>query len=263
MIRDLASIEHEIALKDQDSTFLMRMIPYRTVDNVIDGVVMTFVDITDRKRHEHERGMLSAIVNSSFDAIIGHTLEGTVTSWNRAAETMFGYEAADIIGKPMATLFPTGRLHEAEALSKSIGQGEVMTSFDTELVRKNGGHRGRHRLAARRKPRRASRLGIVRRETRVLRDRRSLRSDRRRFRNSASRRSPTSRRSRRSAARRPGGSGDGSGQLLQTAGKRGRPHQVPQLERVSHGPSLVTASSAKSLNDTRRATRRLSGSTAR
>jgi two-component system, chemotaxis family, CheB/CheR fusion protein len=137
VVRDLASIEHEITLKDRDTTFLMRMLPYRTVDNVIDGVVMTFVDISDRKRHERERAMLSAIVDSSFDAIIGHTLEGTITSWNRAAEKMFGYGAADIIGKPMATLFPPARLHEAEALPKRIDQGEVMRSFDTALVRKD------------------------------------------------------------------------------------------------------------------------------
>jgi two-component system CheB/CheR fusion protein len=137
VIRNLASIEREMALQNRDTTFLMRMLPYRTVDNVIDGVVMTFVDISDRTRHQRERGMLSAIVDSSFDAIIGHTLEGTIASWNRAAEDMFGYEAADIIGKPMATLFSPGRHQEAAALSKRIGEGEVMRSFDTALIRKD------------------------------------------------------------------------------------------------------------------------------
>jgi two-component system, chemotaxis family, CheB/CheR fusion protein len=76
VIRDLVSIEREVVLKDTDTTFLMRMLPYRRIDNVIDGVVMTFVDISDRKRHERERGILSAIIDSSFDAIIGHTLGG-------------------------------------------------------------------------------------------------------------------------------------------------------------------------------------------
>jgi two-component system CheB/CheR fusion protein len=137
VIRDLASIEREVTLKDRDATFLMRMLPYRTIENVIAGVVMTFVDITDRQRLERERGMLSAIVDSSFDAIIGHTLEGTITNWNRAAEVMFGYQASDIIGKPMAVLFPAGRADEAVGLSKRIGHSEIIKSFDTELVRKD------------------------------------------------------------------------------------------------------------------------------
>jgi len=137
VIRDLATVEHEIALKDRDATFLMRMLPYRTVDNVIDGVVMTFVDITDRKRHDRERGLISAIVDSSIDAIISHRLDGTITSWNRAAEDMFGYQAAEIVGKPMATLFPPERRVEAETQSSSIGEGEVMRSFDTVLRRKD------------------------------------------------------------------------------------------------------------------------------
>jgi two-component system, chemotaxis family, CheB/CheR fusion protein len=137
VIRDLASIEREVVLKDTDTTFLMRMLPYRTVDNGIDGVVMTFVDITDRKRHERERGMLSAIVDSSFDAIIGHTLEGTITSWNRAAENMFGYRPDEVVGTPMSILFPPGREDETMTLLSRAGQGEVMTPFDSELMRKD------------------------------------------------------------------------------------------------------------------------------
>jgi two-component system CheB/CheR fusion protein len=137
VIRDLASIEREVVLKDTDMTFLMRMLPYRTVDNVIDGVVMTFVDIADRKRHERERGMLSAIVASSFDAIIGHTLEGAITNWNRAAENMFGFRTDEAVGRPMSILFPPGREDEAAALFRKVGQGEVMTPFDSELMRKD------------------------------------------------------------------------------------------------------------------------------
>jgi two-component system CheB/CheR fusion protein len=137
VICDLASIEREVVLKDSDTTFLMRMLPYRAVENVIDGVVLTFVDITDRKQHERERGMLSAIVDSSFDAIIGHTLEGTITNWNRAAENMFGYRPNEAIGRQMSILFPPGREDEATTLFERIGQGEVMIPFDSELVRKD------------------------------------------------------------------------------------------------------------------------------
>jgi two-component system CheB/CheR fusion protein len=137
VIRDLVSIEREVVLKDTDTTFLMRMLPYRTIDNVIDGVVMTFVDISDRKRHERERGILSAIVDFSFDAIIGHTLAGTITSWNRAAENMFGYRPDEVVGRPMSNLFPPGREDEVTTLFRTVGQGEVMTPFDSELIRKD------------------------------------------------------------------------------------------------------------------------------
>jgi two-component system, chemotaxis family, CheB/CheR fusion protein len=137
VIRDLVVIEREVVLKDTDTTFVMRMLPYKTVDNVIDGVVMTFVDITERRRHERERGMLSAIVDSSFDAIVGHTLEGTIINWNRAAENMFGYRADEIIGRPMSILFPPGREGEATTLFRRLADGEVMTPFDSELMRKD------------------------------------------------------------------------------------------------------------------------------
>jgi two-component system CheB/CheR fusion protein len=139
VIRDLVNIDREVVLKDRDTTFLLRMLPYRTIDNVIDGVVMTFVDITDRKRHERERATLSAIVDSSFDAIIGHTLEGTITSWNRAAETMLGYRRDDVVGRPMSILFPPEREDELEAIFKRVALGEVTTPFDSELICKDEG----------------------------------------------------------------------------------------------------------------------------
>jgi two-component system, chemotaxis family, CheB/CheR fusion protein len=137
VIRDLANIEREVMLKDIDTTFLMRMVPYWTIDNVIDGVVMTFVDITDRKRYETERGTLSAIVDSSLDAIIGHGLDGTITTWNRAAETIFGYRANEVVGTSMSVLFGPGREDEAAALFRRVGQAEVMATLDTELMRKD------------------------------------------------------------------------------------------------------------------------------
>jgi two-component system, chemotaxis family, CheB/CheR fusion protein len=137
VIRDLTRVEREVVQRDRNTTFLLRMLPYRTIDNVIDGLVMTFVDISARKQHERERGMLSAIVDFSFDAIIGHTLDGTITSWNRAAVDMFGYRPDEVLGKPLSMLFPPGREDEPEAVFKRIGLGEVTTPFDSEMMRKN------------------------------------------------------------------------------------------------------------------------------
>jgi two-component system CheB/CheR fusion protein len=75
---------------DRGVVFLLRMRPYRTVDNVIDGVVLTFVDITERQQQAFESARLAAIVESSREIIIGHTLDGTITSWNASAERVLG-----------------------------------------------------------------------------------------------------------------------------------------------------------------------------
>jgi len=93
---------------DNASAYLLRMRPYRTIENVIDGVVLTFTDISDRRRAELERGQLAAIVDSSQDLIIGHTLDGTITSWNDSARVTLGHSASKAIGKSLALLLPRG-----------------------------------------------------------------------------------------------------------------------------------------------------------
>ncbi len=80
----------------------------------------------------------AAIIQSSEDAIIGKSLDGTVTSWNPAAENLFGYTAAEIIGKPIGVLFPPGRLGEEDAILAQLKRGEIVKHFDTERLRKDG-----------------------------------------------------------------------------------------------------------------------------
>ena len=65
-------------------------------------------EVAERKWAEEVRGHLSAVVESSDDAIISMTLEGTITSWNRGAEKVFGYSSAEALGKSMRMLLPTG-----------------------------------------------------------------------------------------------------------------------------------------------------------
>src|SRR5881275_1398427 len=70
------------------------------------GVVLVFHDISERRRAERERAMLAAIVESSDDAILSKTLEGVVTSWNRAAERMYGYAAEEAVGLHISFVVP-------------------------------------------------------------------------------------------------------------------------------------------------------------
>src|SRR5262249_29491577 len=65
------------------------------------GAVNMLVDLSDRRVAEDAHGYLAAIVESSDDAIVSKTLDGIVTSWNRGAEAIFGYKAAEMIGQPI------------------------------------------------------------------------------------------------------------------------------------------------------------------
>jgi PAS domain S-box-containing protein len=95
-------------------------------------------DITDRLRGEESRARLAAIVDSSDDAIISKTLDGTITSWNRAAELMFGWAAAEAIGREITLIIPLERLAEEAEVIATIRRGERVDHFDTVRIRKDG-----------------------------------------------------------------------------------------------------------------------------
>ena len=88
------------------------------------GAVNMLLDISDRKQSEHAAQHLAAIVESSDDAIISKDLNGTIVSWNKGAERLFGYSGDEIIGKPVTTLIPQERLHEEPGILARIRRGE-------------------------------------------------------------------------------------------------------------------------------------------
>ena len=81
---------------------------------------------------------LAAIVESSDDAIIGKTLDGTISSWNPAAERMYGYSAVEAIGRSIMILLPSGRAGELSEILERIRTGERIEHFETVRVRKDG-----------------------------------------------------------------------------------------------------------------------------
>ncbi|MEO6873948.1 MAG: PAS domain S-box protein [Opitutaceae bacterium] len=84
------------------------------------------------------RGQLASIVESSDDAIISKTLRGVILSWNRGAEQLFGYRAAEAIGQPMRMLFPPERIAEEATILRRIARGQRIDHFETVRVRKDG-----------------------------------------------------------------------------------------------------------------------------
>ncbi len=95
-------------------------------------------DITEQKIAEEVRQQLAAIVLSSSDAIIGKTLDGIITSWNAAAEHIYGYTAEEIVGKPITRLFPPDRQDEFSEIMEQIKRGERLDHYETLRVRKDG-----------------------------------------------------------------------------------------------------------------------------
>jgi PAS domain S-box-containing protein len=95
-------------------------------------------DITERKREEELRSFLSAIVESSNDAILSSTLDARIASWNVGAEKIFGYTAAEAIGRDVSFLAPPDRADEAKRLFAKFGEDRSSIQYETVRVRKGG-----------------------------------------------------------------------------------------------------------------------------
>lgn len=104
-------------------------------DRTGDGII---TNIDRLKGHEAVYGRLAAIVTSSDDAIIGESLEGLVTDWNRGAELVYGYSAAEMIGQPLSVLTPPGIEDETPSILDRIRRGERVDHYETKRRRKDG-----------------------------------------------------------------------------------------------------------------------------
>jgi PAS domain S-box-containing protein len=85
-----------------------------------------------------EETFMKAIIDSSDDAIYCKSLDGTILSWNRAAELIYGYTASEAIGQPMLLVVPPERHQEMQDILRQIGHGDPVKHFETERVRKDG-----------------------------------------------------------------------------------------------------------------------------
>lgn len=109
--------------------------PIKDAFGKIIGASKVARDISDRLNVEEKQAMLSAIVESSDDAIISKNLNGIITSWNRGAQDIFGYTEAEAVGKSITMLIPSERIEEETYILEQVKSGKKIDHFET--IRKN------------------------------------------------------------------------------------------------------------------------------
>lgn len=112
--------------------------PLRDADGRVVGGINMLVDVTARLQAEETRARLSAIVESSDDAIVSKTREGVIKSWNRSAEKLFGYTAEEAVGRHITLIIPEDRLHEEAMIMARLKRGDRIDHFESVRVRKDG-----------------------------------------------------------------------------------------------------------------------------
>ncbi|HWU50624.1 MAG TPA: PAS domain-containing protein [Asticcacaulis sp.] len=92
----------------------------------------------DKNQNDRQTAQGGAIVGSSDDAIIGKSPDGRITSWNRSAETLFGYTRDEAVGQPIRLIVPEDRVAENEALLSRLQAGERIEHFETVRKHRTG-----------------------------------------------------------------------------------------------------------------------------
>ena len=130
---------------DRGEWFSMRISPYRTIENVIDGIVLSFVNITSLKNEmkareqaeKLERMLSDIIIRDSNDAITLQTFQGDITAWNKGAEKMYGYSEAEALAMNVRNIVPDDKESEAIDFIEQLKKGEV-AAFETLRKTKDG-----------------------------------------------------------------------------------------------------------------------------
>jgi len=124
--------------------FTMRILPYRTMDNLIEGAVLTFVDVTERKLMTESlmaaknMNRLAVIVQDSNDAITVQDLGGRILAWNPAASRMYGWSEAEALEMRVSDRIPEDQRSQALSKLVMLSQSEVLPSYTTRRMTKDG-----------------------------------------------------------------------------------------------------------------------------
>ncbi len=112
--------------------------PVKNASGRIIGASKIARDVSERQKSDEKKAVLAAIVATTDDAVISKTLKGVITSWNRAAERMFGYSEAEAIGQRISLIIPADRLEEESFIIGEVSKGNKVNHFQTLRRAKSG-----------------------------------------------------------------------------------------------------------------------------
>lgn len=137
VVESREGFEDEVAIQlGSDTRWL-----HRQVVPLEDGVAITTRDITAKRVDDDNLARLASIVESTHDAIIGKSPEGIIESWNSGAQRLYGYSAAEVIGKPSSIIVPADRASEDRELLAAVQRGQRLDVLDTVRVGRDGERR--------------------------------------------------------------------------------------------------------------------------
>ena len=138
VLRTLVPKEQQVRSADGKRWYMQRIRPYRSLDNVIGGAVLTFVDITALKEAEARIARLASLAASSQEAIVGLDYDGTITSWNAGARKVFGHAVEEAVGRAVTMLVPEDEAGAMAERLSAVQRGERVALFEARWLRKDG-----------------------------------------------------------------------------------------------------------------------------
>jgi hypothetical protein len=129
----------ELAGRRRDGSTFPAEISLSAIDTD-EGILITAAvrDVTERRRAHETAARLASIIQSSHDAVIGKTLDRVITSWNPAAERLYGYTAEEMIGQPVEILFAEAEREWERRMLAAVVRGERVEEHQSRRVRKDG-----------------------------------------------------------------------------------------------------------------------------
>jgi two-component system CheB/CheR fusion protein len=143
VLRTLINVDRQIPTPNGD-WFAARILPYRTLENMIDGVVITFVDITEMKRAEtalrkaNDLLRLAVVVRDAHDAITVQDLDGRIIAWNPGAVRLYGWSEAEALLMNVRDRIPQALRKDALARLHQLSQAEILEPYPTQRITKQG-----------------------------------------------------------------------------------------------------------------------------